>query len=215
MIKTALSTSVNVGQYVKCHSVPKPLSWGQGLEVWRWFPDSECNVRIILCMYMYCYLYLHDWHSRGEPNKLGNLFSYNLTSDSELEPSKKAKNGLIVNFPRAFQIFGSYIESVHRESYLFTQCLRLQSLHRTLRNRSMPFLLANYSHGSISCQPLVVRINNATGGGCATVDQASQWKVDILKSITNLWKSCICFTFILRYITKILAANHLFFSIFT
>ena len=38
----------------------------------------------------------------------------------------------------------------------------------------------------------------------------AQWKMNILKSITDLWKSCICFTFIFWYITKILALNHLF-----
>ena len=38
---------------------------------------------------------------------------------------------------------------------LFTQCLHLQNFHCALRNRLMPFLLANYSCNSISCQPLL------------------------------------------------------------
>ena len=41
-------------------------------------------------------------------------------------------------------------------------------------------------------------------------DFESQWKVDILKSITDLWKSCICFTFIFWYITRIFIRNHLY-----
>ena len=95
------------------------------------------------------------------------LFSHNLSSDSDLKPSKKLKNGLAGKFPQDLghcQNLGPILWFYRVRALVILSIYSMimpQGLHHALRNRSMPFLLMNYPWGHISCQPLVVRINKS------------------------------------------------------